>query len=185
MKEDQHTLDGIVRFQHFACNAIQKTTQGSGASGNENATAVETSHSILILALSKGVGDGNPAELWPDCSARITVVVDGVFASSLAKWLPAKLLPGPGSGRDAALHDNGHAQSGGDADFWNVCGRFPDIWYMAIVCQNAAFASLHAVNPCTLSCTLNRVSWRTADHPHKMDKARIVVPSYYASPSYF
>jgi hypothetical protein len=86
-----------------SCMQYKKTSQGGGASGNENATAVGTCHSILILPLSKGVGDGHPAELWPDCSARIIVVVDGVLASPLAKWLPAELLQGPGSGRDAAL----------------------------------------------------------------------------------
>ena len=49
------------------------------------------------------MGDGHSAEQWPDCSARIFVVVDGVLATLLAKWLPAELLQGLGSGRDAAL----------------------------------------------------------------------------------
>lgn len=35
----------------------------------------------INLTIVKGVGDGHPAELWPDCSVRIIVVVDGVLAS--------------------------------------------------------------------------------------------------------
>lgn len=81
----------------------KQDSQGGGASGHENATAVGTCHSILILPLPKSVGEGHPAELWPDCSARIIVVVDGVLASPLAKWLPAERLQGPCSGRDATI----------------------------------------------------------------------------------
>ena len=77
-------LDG-TRLQHLACNDTKD--QAGRWSGNEKTTAVGTCHSILILPLPKGVGDGHPAEQWPDCSARIIVVVDGVLASLLAKWL--------------------------------------------------------------------------------------------------
>jgi hypothetical protein len=91
--------NSLATFLH----AIIQKDQPGRWSGNEKATAVGTCHSILILPLAKGVGEDHPAEQWPDCSARIIVVVDGVLASLLAKWLPAQLLQGPGSGRDAAL----------------------------------------------------------------------------------